>query len=183
MAAHEELNSRIANLRKRIEHAEAEIIAQNEVIAAVELSGRDSREARAVRAQLWLSQETDRAELKRLIEEDLAVVPLDREPDRVPKGYWVVFADVSDPEGYKAYVAENAKAFRKYGGHFLVRGGPAEAAEGRPRSRVVVIEFPSYEAARECYHSPEYAKAMAMRQGKSVMDLAIVQGYEGPQPA
>ncbi|WP_407660255.1 DUF1330 domain-containing protein [Mesorhizobium tianshanense] len=27
------------------------------------------------------------------------------------KGYWVAFADVSDPEGYKAYVAENAKAF------------------------------------------------------------------------
>jgi uncharacterized protein (DUF1330 family) len=30
------------------------------------------------------------------------------------KGYWVAFADVSDPEGYKAYIAENAKAFRKY---------------------------------------------------------------------
>jgi uncharacterized protein (DUF1330 family) len=27
------------------------------------------------------------------------------------KGYWVVFADVSDPEGYKEYIAENAKAF------------------------------------------------------------------------
>lgn len=34
------------------------------------------------------------------------------------KGYWVAFADVNDPEGYKAYIAENAKAFRKYGGHF-----------------------------------------------------------------
>ena len=98
------------------------------------------------------------------------------------KGYWVVFADVSDPEGYKAYIAENAVAFRKYGGHFLVRGGKREPAEGAPRSRVVVIEFPSFQAAQECYHSPEYAKAMALRQGKSVMDLAIMEGYDGPQP-
>lgn len=98
------------------------------------------------------------------------------------KGYWVAFADITDPEGYKAYIAENAASFRKYGARFLVRGGEREAPEGSPRSRVVVLEFPSYEAALACYHSPEYAKAMALRQGKSVMDLAIVKGYDGPQP-
>ncbi len=54
--------------------------------------------------------------------------------------------------------------------------------EGHPRSRVVVIEFPTYEAALECYRSPEYAKAMALREGKSVMDLAITEGYDGQQP-
>jgi hypothetical protein len=68
--SHEELKSQIASLRKCIEQAEAEIIAQNEVIAALELSGRDSREARAIRAQLWLSQETDRAALERLVDEN-----------------------------------------------------------------------------------------------------------------
>jgi uncharacterized protein (DUF1330 family) len=98
------------------------------------------------------------------------------------KGYWVAFADVNDPEGYKAYIAENAKAFRKYGGRFLTRGGKSEAPEGKPRSRAVVIEFPTYAAAVECYRSPEYAVAMALRQGKSLMDLAIVEGYDGPQP-
>jgi len=94
------------------------------------------------------------------------------------KGYWVAFADVSDPEGYKAYIAENAKAFSKFGARFLVRGGRYEAPEGKPRSRTVVIEFPSYQAAVDCYHSPEYARAMALRRGKSVMDLSIVEGYE-----
>ena len=49
------------------------------------------------------------------------------------KGYWVAFADVNDPEGYKAYIAENAKAFRKYGGRFLTRGGKSETLEGKPR--------------------------------------------------
>lgn len=98
------------------------------------------------------------------------------------KGYWVAFADVNDPEGYKAYVAANAKAFRKYGGRFLTRGGKSETVEGKPRSRAVVIEFPDYPAALECYRSPEYAAAMTLRLGKSIMDLAIVEGYAGPQP-
>ena len=49
------------------------------------------------------------------------------------KGYWVAFADVTDPEGYKAYIAENAEAFRKYRGCILTRGGAYEAAKGKPR--------------------------------------------------
>ena len=70
----------------------------------------------------------------------------------------------------------------KYGARFLTRGGKSETPEGKPRSRVVVIEFPTYDAALECYQSPEYAKAMALRKGKSIMDLAITEGYDGPQP-
>jgi uncharacterized protein (DUF1330 family) len=100
----------------------------------------------------------------------------------MPKGYWIAFADVTDPEGYKAYVAANAAAFQKYGARFLTRGGASRTPEGQTRARAVVIEFPTHQAALDCYDSPEYAAAMALRQGKSVMDLAIVEGYEGPQP-
>ncbi|MCS6779776.1 MAG: DUF1330 domain-containing protein [Geminicoccaceae bacterium] len=98
------------------------------------------------------------------------------------KGYWVAFAEVHDPEGYEAYRRANAAAFAKYGARFLVRGGPFEAPEGSPRSRVVVIEFPSWEAALACYRSPEYQAAAALRQGRSTLDLVIVQGWDGPQP-
>lgn len=98
------------------------------------------------------------------------------------KGYWVAFGDVTDAEGYTAYVAANAVPFAKFGARFLVRGGQAERPEGAPRSRVVVIEFPSYAAALACYRSPEYAAAMALRAGKALLDLAIVEGYDGPQP-
>ena len=59
----------------------------------------------------------------------------------MPKGYWVVFADVTDPEGYKGYMAANAKALAKFGGRFLARGGKVEPKEGKPRSRVVVVSF------------------------------------------
>jgi uncharacterized protein (DUF1330 family) len=98
------------------------------------------------------------------------------------EGLWVASGDVTDPDGYKADIAANAGAFAKYGARFLVRGGQAERPEGAIRSRIVVLEFPSYEAAVACYHSPEYAAALAVRQGKAVIDLAVVEGYDGPQP-
>ncbi|SLN16974.1 hypothetical protein PSA7680_00525 [Pseudoruegeria aquimaris] len=97
----------------------------------------------------------------------------------MPKGYWIAQMDVTDAEGYEAYRRANALAFSKYGGRFLVRGGASTPAEGTPRSRTVVIEFGSYETALACYHSPEYAEAKALREGRSVGELVIVEGYEG----
>lgn len=98
------------------------------------------------------------------------------------KGYWIARVDVQDPEGYKAYVAENAIAFAKYGARFIVRGGPFEAPEGTSRSRNVVLEFKDYATALACYRSPEYQKAVALRLPHSVIDLIVIEGYDGPQP-
>lgn len=98
------------------------------------------------------------------------------------KGYWVAHVDVTEPEGYKAYVAADMAAFKKYGGRLLVRGGKFELLEGACRSRTVVIEFPSYEAAVACYHSPEYQAAAAHRKGRAEFDLIAIESYEGPQP-
>ena len=95
------------------------------------------------------------------------------------KGYWVAHADISDPEGYKAYTAANAVAFGKFGARFLVRGGRQEVTEGQARTRTVVLEFPSYEAAVACYRSPDYQAAKALRQGKADADLVVVEGYDG----
>lgn len=100
----------------------------------------------------------------------------------MPKGYWVAAADVADVEGYKAYVAANAEPFRKFGGRFLTRGGKSDVVEGKTRSRIVVLEFPSYEQALACYHSPEYRRAMELRQGKAEADIVVIEGYDGPQP-
>ncbi len=98
------------------------------------------------------------------------------------KSYWVVLADVNDTEAYKVYQAANAEPIGKYGGRFLVRGMHHKAVEGASRSRLVVVEFPSSEAAFECYNSPEYTSAKAIRQGLSVADFLIAPGYDGPQP-
>jgi uncharacterized protein (DUF1330 family) len=98
------------------------------------------------------------------------------------KGYWVANIDVIDMDGYKAYVAANAEPFRQFGAKFLIRGGQSEAVEGKLRARVVVIEFPSYEAALACYRSPGYQAAKALRIGKGVGEIAVLEGYDGAQP-
>ena len=98
------------------------------------------------------------------------------------KGYWIARVDVADPEKYKAYVAANAGPLKKYGARFLVRGGQSENPEGSGRARNVVVEFPSYQAALECYRSPEYREAIKLRLPVSTMDLIIVEGHDGAQP-
>jgi len=100
----------------------------------------------------------------------------------MPKAYWIARVDVADPEQYKAYVAANAEPLRKHGGRFIVRGGKFENPEGASRARNVIVEFPSFEAAHDCWHSPEYQRAVALRLPVSTMDMVIIEGYEGPQP-
>jgi uncharacterized protein (DUF1330 family) len=100
----------------------------------------------------------------------------------MPKGYWIAHVDVSDPVGYEEYKAANAIAFKKFGARFLVRAGTSQEPEGKLRARHVVIEFKDYATALACYHSPEYAAAIAKRQGRSQMDCTIIEGYDGPQP-
>jgi uncharacterized protein (DUF1330 family) len=98
------------------------------------------------------------------------------------KGYWIVRVDIADPERYKDYVAANAEAFRKHGGRFLVRAGQFEEMEGASRSRNAVVEFPSYQAALDCWRSSEYQAAIQIRKPVSTIDLIVIEGYDGPQP-
>lgn len=99
------------------------------------------------------------------------------------KGYWIARVDVYDAEAYKQYISLNAIPFAKYGAKFLVRGAPFELKEGTSRSRNVVLEFPTYQAAIDCFNSPEYQKALAARKPVSNADLIIIEGYDGPQPS
>lgn len=97
------------------------------------------------------------------------------------KGYWIGRVDVSDAEAYQEYVKANAAAFVKFGARFIVRGGTFEAREGTARSRNVVIEFPDYQTALDCYDSPEYRHAISFRESAATADIVIIEGYDGPQ--
>lgn len=106
------------------------------------------------------------------------------EETKMPKGYWIARVDVSDFNRYReTYVRENGPVFAAHGARFLVRGGGFENPEGSSRTRNVVLEFPSYQAALDCYHSPEYQRLVSIRAAVSSCDLVIVEGYDGPQPA
>ena len=98
------------------------------------------------------------------------------------KGYWIARVEVIDAEKYKAYLAANAKPLKHFGGRFLIRAGRFENPEGSSRSRNVVIEFPSYQAAVDCWNSPDYQEAVKLRQPVSTADIVIIEGYDGPQP-
>jgi uncharacterized protein (DUF1330 family) len=99
------------------------------------------------------------------------------------KGYWVAHIDIRDPEAYKTYQSAIAEVFRKHRGRYLVRGGSFESKEGANRSRHIVVEFPSYQAALAAYHSPEGQAAAAMRQANAQTNLLVLEGHDGPQPS
>lgn len=97
----------------------------------------------------------------------------------MPKGYWIAHGTVDDPAAYDVYRAANAAPLAAYEGRFLVRGGARVDAEGSARPRTVVIEFPTYQAALDCYNSDDYQAAKALRDPISAADLVIIEGYDG----
>ena len=95
------------------------------------------------------------------------------------KGYWIARVDIRDAARYPDYVAAAKPAFEKYGAKFLARGGAYQKLEGQVRARNVVIEFPSLKAAADCYHSPQYQIAAAIRQECADAEMVIVEGVDG----
>ncbi|MBM3525916.1 MAG: DUF1330 domain-containing protein [Alphaproteobacteria bacterium] len=90
--------------------------------------------------------------------------------------YWIAQVDITDPAAYKGYADRAPAALQKYGGKFLARGGRRQRIEGpEPKSRVVVLEFPSIERAMEAYNSPEYREAMSFRANAADAQIFVVE--------
>ena len=98
------------------------------------------------------------------------------------KGYWIGRVDVTNPDGYQSYVRAASAMFGEYGAKVLVSGGRFETLEGAARGRNVVIEFADYDTALACYNSQKYQAAKALRAGAVVLDLIVIEGYDGVQP-
>lgn len=90
--------------------------------------------------------------------------------------YWIAHVTVTDPDAYAEYQALAPAAFAAHGARFLARGGTAEVFEGPDLQRHVVIEFPSLEAARACYHSDAYQQSRARRCGAAITHVVVVEG-------
>jgi uncharacterized protein (DUF1330 family) len=68
----------------------------------------------------------------------------------------------------------------RHGGRYLVRGGTLERLENADGfNRVVVLEFPSLEAARAFYHSADYAPLLKLRGDSTESQAVLVEGYAG----
>jgi uncharacterized protein (DUF1330 family) len=100
----------------------------------------------------------------------------------MPKGYIIARVTVDDPESYAAYAKGAFGAMQKYGARILARGGRHEALEGEARARNVILEFESFDRAREYFNSPEYQAARQHRVGGSTGEFVLVEGFDGEQP-
>jgi uncharacterized protein (DUF1330 family) len=91
--------------------------------------------------------------------------------------YIVVDGEVTDPVRYEAYKKLAQAAIAKHGGRYLVRGGETTVLEGawQPH-RIVVLEFPSANAIKRFYSSPEYTAARAARDSAARMNMIAVEG-------
>jgi len=82
--------------------------------------------------------------------------------------------DLEDYEDYKKLVPASVEA---YGGRFIARGGAIESLEGDwAPERIVVLEFPSLERARQWWASPEYSDAKAIRMRAAQTRMIAIEG-------
>ncbi|KFI26871.1 DUF1330 domain-containing protein [Paenirhodobacter enshiensis] len=91
----------------------------------------------------------------------------------------IAHVTVTDPLAYAAYQRAAQGVFEAHGGRFLARGGHSETVEGPPDERHVIVEFPTFEAARACYASPHYAAARQKREGAAMVRIVLVEGLAG----
>jgi uncharacterized protein (DUF1330 family) len=91
--------------------------------------------------------------------------------------YIIVEIDVTDPERYEAYRKLAPGAIAASGGRFVVRGGEMAVLEGdwSPK-RLVVLEFPTLDAAKAFYESPLYREAREVRAGAAKLNMVAVAG-------
>ena len=94
----------------------------------------------------------------------------------MPKGYWIARVDVRDAERYKDYVAGAKPAFEKYGARFLARGGAFQKLEGQVRAPQCGDRVSALQAALDCYNSPEYQAAAAVRHECAEAEMVVVEG-------
>jgi uncharacterized protein (DUF1330 family) len=98
--------------------------------------------------------------------------------------YVLAEVEITNPEGYKEYAKVVPGTIAQYGGKFLHRGGNSAVLEGEwPQRRRVLIEFPSMDAAKAWFDSPEYEKPKAMRQANSKGRLILLDGPAGQASA
>ncbi len=95
----------------------------------------------------------------------------------MPSAYILANVSVTDPVQYEEYKKLSTLAMQAHGAEVCVRGGTAETLEGDwTPDRVVLLKFPSVEAARAFNDSVEYDAARKSRQGAAVMRMVLLHG-------
>jgi uncharacterized protein (DUF1330 family) len=99
--------------------------------------------------------------------------------DVVMTAYWIsIYREISDEAKLRAYAELAGPALEGAGGTFVVRSFPEQTYEAGEKTRTVVIEFESVDAARAAHDSPAYRAALAALDDGAVRDIRIVPGVQ-----
>ena len=91
--------------------------------------------------------------------------------------YLLVRANVHDMAQYRQYMQHTPAILEKYGGEFLTRGGDKVVLEGPDApERIVLIRFPTMQAAQDMYNSPEYQAAIQLRAQAADASFVVIEG-------
>ncbi len=91
--------------------------------------------------------------------------------------YLIVQIKITREQGWPAYRAAVGPLAQQFGGRHIVRGAEVEVLEGSyDGRRLVIFEFPSTEAIRAFWRSPEYAEVKKLREGLAELDAWAVPG-------
>lgn len=91
--------------------------------------------------------------------------------------YAVVELKVHDPSWIEGYVPPARALIEKHGGRIIARAFEYERLEGERRpDAIVLIEFPSVDAARAWYTDPEYQPHLKARLAGSASELYLLPG-------
>ena len=96
----------------------------------------------------------------------------------MPKAYVIAAETISDEAGFAQCRPAVPPTVSPFGGKFIVRGGNFTTLEGNwPHPGLVIIEFPSRDAAESWYNSPAYQEIISLRHKSSVGNLIIIDGH------
>ena len=96
------------------------------------------------------------------------------------KHYVIVEVEVTDPSWIPDYVKNVTPLVERYGGRYLARTPNLEKLEGgrqRPQM-VVILEWPSKEAAVAFYNSAEYKPFLERRLAGAKNETVLVAGED-----
>jgi len=90
----------------------------------------------------------------------------------------IVDTKIKDVTAYEEYKTLARPIAEKYGGTYRTRGGNIEVVESDLWSptRIVIVEFPNTESAKQFVHSAEYAPVKAIRREHAQCTFIIVDG-------
>jgi uncharacterized protein (DUF1330 family) len=93
--------------------------------------------------------------------------------------YLVIVAKVHEREAFIAgYAPAAAKLVAQFGGEYLLRAPGAETLEGDfpDGASMVISRWPSREAAKRFWNSPEYAEVRQLREGLADVQVLLIEG-------